>query len=316
MPDNDPSWKMDRKEDPMSETEQAAAPPAPILRSEPVEIAEGVFVLSDGGVPLVPNVGIVVGDRNVLVVDTGMGLRNGAKVLGHARELAAGRRLLLTVTHFHPEHGYGAQVFEPEATIVYNRAQADELRAKGRAYVDMFKSWGDTIANELAGIEFIEPHVAYDAEADLDLGGRTVQLRTWGLAHTKGDQVVFLPEERILFTGDLVETRLFPIFPYFPPDDADVNGSCWIEVLERLEALEPAIVVPGHGEVSDGGLVRAAHEYMTFVRSETARLAGEGHDADAIVAALEPEIRSRYADWDAPEWIGFAIRCFFDDLGR
>src|SRR5260221_14579996 len=110
----------------MSETEQAM-PPAPILRSEPEEIADRVYVLSDGGVPLVPNVGIVVGDRAVLVVDTGMGIRNGTKVLGHARELADGRQLLLTVTHFHPEHGYGAQVFEPEATIVYNRAQADEL---------------------------------------------------------------------------------------------------------------------------------------------------------------------------------------------
>ena len=296
----------------MSETEQAAMPPAPILRSEPVEVADGVFVLSDGRVPLVPNVGIVVGDRSVLVVDTGMGIRNGEKVLGHARELAAGRPLLLTVTHFHPEHGYGAQVFENEATIVYNRAQADELRVKGRPYVEMFCSWGETIANELAGIRFVEPHVAYDREADLDLGGTTAQLRTWGLAHTKGDQVVFLPKQRVLFTGDLVETRFFPIFPYFPPDDVDVDGSRWIAVLGRLEALDPAIVVPGHGEIGDHTLVTLVREYMTHVRGETARLAAEGHDADAILGMLEPELRGRYPDWEATEWIGFAVRCFFD----
>src|SRR5947209_4142897 len=107
----------------MSEIEQEAGPPAPILRSEPVEIVPGVFVLLDGRVPLVPNVGIVLGERNALVVDTGMGRRNGAHVLEHARELAAGRRLLLTLTHFHPEHGFGAQVFADEATIVYNRWQ-------------------------------------------------------------------------------------------------------------------------------------------------------------------------------------------------
>jgi glyoxylase-like metal-dependent hydrolase (beta-lactamase superfamily II) len=296
----------------MSETEQAPMPPAPILRSEPEEIADGVYVLSDGRVPLVPNVGIVVGDRNALVVDTGMGIRNGEKVLGHARELAEGRPLLLTVTHWHPEHGYGAQVFEDVATIVYNRAQAAELRAKGPSYVEMFSSWGETIAHELEGVRFVDPHVVYDDEADLDLGGKTAQLRTWGLAHTKSDQVVFLPEQRVLFTGDLVETRFFPIFPYFPPDDVDVDGSRWIAVLERLEALEPALVVPGHGEVGDAGIVGAVREYMDHVRDETARLAGEGHDADSAVAVLEPELRGRYPEWDAPEWIGFAVRCFHD----
>src|SRR5260221_3658311 len=145
----------------MSETEQAM-PPAPILRSEPEEIADRVYVLSDGRVPLVPNVGIVVGDRRALVVDTVMGIRNGERVLRHASELAAGRPLLLTVTHYHPEHGYAAQVFEPHATIVYNRTQADELRAKGGPYLEMFRSWGETIANELEGVEFVEPHVAYD----------------------------------------------------------------------------------------------------------------------------------------------------------
>jgi glyoxylase-like metal-dependent hydrolase (beta-lactamase superfamily II) len=296
----------------MSETEQAAAPPPPILRTEPVEIAPGVFVLPDERVPLVPNVGIVLGDRNALVIDTGMGPRNGAHVLAHARELAAGRRLLLTLTHFHPEHGFGAHVFADEATIVYNRSQADELRAKGGAYVEMFKGFGEAVAAELEGVEFVEPDVTYDGEADLELGGRTVQLRTWGLAHTRADQVVFLPGERILFTGDLVETRQFPIFPYFPPDDTDVDGGRWIDVLERLAALEPAIVVPGHGEVGDAGLLTAARDYLRFVQTETGRLADKGHGADAIVATLEPELRSRYANWDSPEWIGFAIRCFFD----
>jgi len=294
----------------MSETQQAAGPPPPIVRSEPVEVADGVYVLPDGRVPLVPNVGIVLGERSALVVDTGMGPRNGEHVLRHARELASGRQLLLTLTHFHPEHGFGAQVFAGEATSVYNRGQLAELHAKGAPYIEMFKGFGESVAAELEGVELVDPEVVYDGECDLDLGGREVQLRTWGLAHTRADQVVFLPQERILFTGDLVETRMFPIFPYFPPDDTDVDGSRWIDVLERLLALDPAIVVPGHGEVGDASLIAATRDYMVVVRRETARLAAEGHDADAIVATLEPELRSRYADWDSPEWIGFAIRSF------
>src|SRR3954468_698366 len=96
------------------------------ITGEPVEIAEGVHVIPDNRVPLVPNVGIVVGDRAALVIDTGLGPRNGAHVLDQARRLAGHRALYLTMTHFHPEHGYGAQAFAGAATIVAPRAQRDE----------------------------------------------------------------------------------------------------------------------------------------------------------------------------------------------
>jgi glyoxylase-like metal-dependent hydrolase (beta-lactamase superfamily II) len=137
-----------------------------------------------------------------------------------------------------------------------------------------------------------------------------VQLRTWGVAHTRSDQVVFLPEERILFTGDLVEERIFPIYPYFPPDDADVDGDRWIEVLGRLEELNPAVVVPGHGAVGDMGVIEAAREYHQLLREETLNLAAEGLDVDEVVARLEPEFLARYPDWEQPEWIAFGIRSF------
>ena len=292
----------------MSDTQ--VQPPVPLVRNEPVEIANGISVIPDGGVPLVPNVGFVSGKKSLLVVDTGMGVRSGTAVLGHARRLANGKRLILTITHFHPEHGYGAQVFAPLATIVYNRAQLDELHEKGYPYADLFRGFGDTVADELAGFETVEPDVVYDGEAEIDLGGRIVQLRTYGGTHTKGDQWVFLPEERILFTGDLVENKGFAIFPYFPPDDVDVNGDRWIEAIEQMERLEPAIVVPGHGDVGDVGVLTAAREYLVQLRDETRRLAGEGVAIDDIVSRLEHDMQERHPDWVQPEWIGLGARSF------
>ena len=197
-------------------------------------------------------------------------------MLGHARRLANGKPLILTCTHFHPEHAYGAQVFAPLSTIVYNRSQLDELHEKAYPYADLFRTFGETVAAELEGFEMVEPDIVYDGEADIDLGGRIVQLRTYGETHTKGDSWVFLPEERILFTGDLVENKGFAIFPYFPPDDTDVNGDRWIVALEMMERLDPAIVVPGHGDVGDVGVVTAAREYLVQLRDETRRLAAEG----------------------------------------
>jgi glyoxylase-like metal-dependent hydrolase (beta-lactamase superfamily II) len=274
--------------------------PPPIVGGSPVEMADGVFVIPDGRVPLVPNIGVIVGDRAALVVDVGLGPRNGAIVHQIARSLAGDRPLFLTLTHFHPEHGFGAQAFS-DSTIVYNRTQHEEFRQKASGYLDTFRALGPAVAEQLEGVEFVDPQVVYDGGADLDLGGKLVQLRTVGPAHSRGDQFIFLPAKRILFTGDLVENRFYPIFPFFPPYDVDVDGRRWITVIEELQHLDPGIVVPGHGEVGDTGLLATTHEYLTLLLSETKRLAGEGMNADAIVAALGAQLRTRYPDWDTSE---------------
>ena len=151
----------------------------------------------------------------------------------------AGGPLILTLTHFHPEHGFGAQVFKGAAKIHYNRSQRDELQAKGEGYLGMFRTFGPDVAAALEGTELVKPDEVYDgASTSIDLGGRTVELRTWGLAHTAGDQVVWLPQERILFTGDLAEERIFPIFPWFPPDDASIDARALGANPRRAHRLE------------------------------------------------------------------------------
>ena len=291
-------------------TEVTTPDAPPVVSGTPVEIAHGVYVVPDRRVPLVPNVGIVLGSRDALVVDTAMGPRNGARVREIAEQLAAGRSLLLTITHFHPEHGFGAQAFLPGATIVYNRGQLDELRTKGVPYLEMFRGFGPAIAEQLEGVELVEPHVVYEGEADLGLGGREVQLRTWGLAHTQADQIAFVPDERVLFTGDLVESRCFAIFPYFPPEDVDVDGDRWIAVLEQLERLEPKVVVPGHGEVGDAGVLAAARDYLVLLHAETRRLVAEGLELEEVVSELDRALRELHPDWVQPEWIAFGVRSF------
>jgi len=305
-----PKTRMTPVHNPMKETIMSDIDPArpaldpmaslPVVNGSPVEVADGVFVIPDGRVPLVPNIGVIVGDRAALIVDTGLGPRNGAIVHDIARNLAGDQSLFLTITHFHPEHGFGAQAFR-DATIVYNRTQHEEFREKANGYLETFRGLGNAVAAQLEGVEFVDPYVMYDGGADLDLGGKVVQLRTWGRAHSRGDQVVFLPAERVLFAGDLVENRFYPIFPFIPPYDVDVDGRNWITVVEELQRLDPRIVVPGHGEVGDTGLLATTHEYLTLLWSETKRLAGEGNDAEAITAALDRQFRTRYPDWDTTE---------------
>ena len=194
-------------------SESAGGGPNPLLihANTEQEIGPGVFVIPDRRVNLVPNVGIVLGDDAVLVVDTGIGPANGDLVRAEAQRLGGSRRMYVTLTHFHPEHGFGAQSFAGGADLVYNRAQADELAANGQEFVELFTTFGPEVAELLAPVELVEPQETYEGRLELELGGRTVELREFGGAHTLGDQVVLLPEERIMFAGDLVENRFFPI---------------------------------------------------------------------------------------------------------
>ncbi len=297
----------------MESTLTTAPPPPPptVDVSALTSIADGVFVIGDRRVPLVPNIGIVVGEHSALVIDTGMGGRNGRAVLDLARSLAGERKLYLTLTHFHPEHGYGAHVFKGQAHILYNRAQGDDLANKGLGYLEMFRGMGPAIEAALADVTLVAADELYDgAEYALDLGGRSVLLKTWGRAHTNGDQIVFLPREGVLFTGDLAEEKTFPIFPWFPPHDMDIDGGRWVQALNECLALTPRIVVPGHGDVGGPEILTGARDYIVAVRDQVAEALAEGKSENMIINTIRARMLAGYPDWHFPEWIDFAVRYF------
>jgi glyoxylase-like metal-dependent hydrolase (beta-lactamase superfamily II) len=292
----------------MSEQE----PPAPLVDASALRrVSEGVWVIGDRRTPLVPNIGIVIGERAALVVDTGIGRANGELVLETARQLAGDRPLSLTITHFHPEHGYGAQAFKGRTPILYNQAQGEDLARKGEAYLAMFRGMGPAIAAALTDTTLVAADELYaGASRTLDLGGRTVELRTWGQAHTNGDQIVFVREDRVLFTGDLAEERTFPIFPWFPPEDADIDAAGWLRALDGCLELAPAIVVPGHGEVGGTEILTDVRGYIVDLRERVAKGRRDGLGETELIAALKPAILAAHPDWHFPEWIDFAIRYF------
>lgn len=287
----------------------AVAAQAPMLPEEVVQVTDKVYVIPDQRVNLVPNAGIVLGEKGVLVVDTGMGPKNAEIVLKQVRSLTAKPVRYLTITHFHPEHGMGAQSFPAETTIIYPAAQKEELIEKGPSFIEMFREFGPGVAGLLEPVRIVHPDVVFSEEAEIDLGDTRVQLFHWGAAHTRGDNFVFLPEEGVLFAGDIVVDRFFPILP-----DPDANGNNWLHILERLKELSPKFIVPGHGKVGDVSLITELQKYFTLVKNRVQDLSRQGKSATQIEQTLGPEIRSRYSDWDNPEWIKNVIENFYARL--
>lgn len=283
-----------------------AAPVVDVSQAE--EIARDVVVIPNRRVPLVPNIGIIGGEQSVLVVDTGLGPRNAELVRKLATEYAKGRKLYLTTTHFHPEHAFGAEIFA-DATFLVNRQQAEDLSEKGPGYLEMFRGLGEPIARELADVTLRKPDIVYEQSYDLDLGGRVVELRAAGRAHSRGDQVVGV--EDILFTGDLVETGQFAIFPWFPPHDVDVSGIRWIEVMRGLEAERPRVVVPGHGDLGDQRLLTDLRNYLELLRDETWRRRDSAMSEQTAIEEVTAEMIRRHPEWEGREWIEKGVSCLF-----
>ena len=147
------------------------------------------------------------------------------------------------------------------------------------------------------------PDILFDREAKVDLGGVTVRLVWLGPAHTRGDNNVFVVEDGVLFTGDVVINRFFPIFP-----DADASGKNWLSILDQLDEFHPRTIVPGHGEVGDASLIAKERTYLKAVQSRVAELKAQGKSSEETAQLLLVEFRAKYPDWENPGWIADAAK--------
>ena len=118
-----------------------------------------------------PNIGIVVGEKATLVVDTGLGPRNGATVARVAKRLAPDNALYLTTTHFHPEHAGGVAGFPDGTILIRPRAQQDEMDRHGEEMIRLFEDMNPKWKEFLAGAKLRAPDRTFDRESTLDLGG-------------------------------------------------------------------------------------------------------------------------------------------------
>ncbi len=180
-------------------------------------------------------------------------------------------------THHHGDHTYGNGVFTPEATIIGHAACRRELLAAGR---QLHAVWPEV---EYGDIRLTPPTVTFTDELSVHVGGIEVRLLHPGVAHTTGDTVVWLPEQRIVFTGDLVFHGGTP-FVFM----GSLSGS--LRALELLRSLDAATVVPGHGPVTGPEVYDGIERYLRYVDrlAREARAAGRTPLEAAREADLGP----------------------------
>jgi glyoxylase-like metal-dependent hydrolase (beta-lactamase superfamily II) len=267
----------------------AAGQTNPLLPENKVtRVSEHVYAIEGW-----PNVGIIVGDRATLVVDTGMGPRNGATVAREAQKLAKGPKLYLTTTHFHPEHASGASAFPPGTILIRPAVQQQEMEAHGNEFLEMFRGRSAQIKELLQDVKIPAPDVTFDHELKLDLGGVTARLMWFGPAHTRGDELTLVEPDSVLLPGDIVESKLVPSMP-----NADASAKGWLAILDKVEALKPRLVVPDHGALGDGSLIAKERAFLSNLQTRALELKRQGVSADDAGKQLTSELKNKYPDWE------------------
>ncbi|WP_407839894.1 MBL fold metallo-hydrolase [Streptomyces sp. DSM 116496] len=240
-----------------------------------VQPAPGVYayVQPDGGWCL-NNAGFVTGGGRTLLVDTAATERRALAL--RAAVLAAGVQLPRTVvnTHHHGDHTYGNGVFAPEALVLGHENARSEQLAAGR---QLELIWP---ATDFGSLDITAPDLTYGDRMTLYVGETEVRVIHPGVAHTTGDSIVWLPERRTVFTGDLVFAEGTPFLAM-----GSLAGS--LRALELLRSLGAETVVPGHGPLTDPGAYEATERYLRYV----AELAREGR-----AKGLTPLETARQAD--------------------
>jgi glyoxylase-like metal-dependent hydrolase (beta-lactamase superfamily II) len=241
-----------------------------------------------------PNIVYVVGNRGTLVVDTGMGARNGAIVVREAAKLAKGPNLYLTTTHFHPEHAAGEQAFPPRTVIIRPTVQQQELEKHGEEFLNMFRGFNAQFKEDLKDVKLRPPDLLFDRELKLDLGGATARLFWLGAAHTQGDELIMVEPDSALISGDIVQNKIVPNMP-----NADSNVKNWLAILDQLEPLKPRYVVPDHGDLGDGSLIGKERAFLGDLEQRALALKQQGKPADDAAKTIADEFKTKYPDWQS-----------------
>lgn len=230
------------------------------------------------------NLGFVVGDAGVLVVNTGPSARVARALHAAIRKITAKPVKWVVNVNSQNHYWHGNGYFKSQGATILASNEADRvMRETGAQQLDANKA---LLKEKAEGTVLTYPTEPIPDQRELKLGKITVRLLYVGPAHTPGDLAVWLPQQRILFAGDVVYTeRLLAVIPIG-------NTANWVQTFDKLVALNPKTIIPGHGRPTTVEVARRdTRDYLTFLLAEAKRILDAG---GSLQDAVEKVDQSRF----------------------
>jgi glyoxylase-like metal-dependent hydrolase (beta-lactamase superfamily II) len=283
----------------------AAAPPL-VRENATVKVAPHTYVIPDFEVGQVPNVGIVVGSRATLVIDPGLGTRNGETVLRETQKVSKNSEMFLATTHFHTEHTLGLGAF-PSARYVNSKTQDADFVQGWEAHARGFASRTAIHKELVQGSTPRRADITFDREHILDLGDVRVRMIVVGPTHTRGDTIFFVEGDGVLFAGDVVMNESFVA----ANQGSSMTG--WLASFDLIDKMQPKVIVPAHGKLGDGRLVGVNRTFMIQIQTRVRELKADGRSIDETAAAVEKEMQARHPTFARLNGVSGAARAAYNE---
>ncbi len=267
-------------------------PPDPLVKEgTAVKLAPHTYAIPDANVGLVPNVGIIVGSRATLVIDPGLGRRNGETVLREVGKVSKNSELYIASTHYHAEHTTGYIAFPATAKYINSKVQEAEFAEGGVQQIKVFSGRSPATAEILKDATGRKADITFDRDYTLDLGGVRVRFVVVGPTHTRGDTGFFVEEDGVLFSGDVVMNNSF--LAATPVS----SMKAWLAAFNTFDAFKPKVIVPSHGAIGDGSLIAANRAVMSEVEARVRQLKTQGRSIDEAATTVQTEMQAKHPGW-------------------
>lgn len=241
------------------------------------------------------NTGVIVGDKGALIVDTRSSAKEGKRFLADIRKITKLPILWVVNTHYHFDHAWGNCVFVDEGAKVIGASPAPELLAKsGPRNLAQYQK-NDKTREDFEGTTIVPATVSFTGTMTLDLGGIVVELRSLPHAHSPDNLMVWVPQDKVLFSGDLLFVGCHPFL-----GEGDIQG--WITGLDTIASFKAEKIVPGHGPVSTAKDIEEMKAYLKAFDDNAKELAKGKTKNDA--PALAKELEKRLPDQGRKELSG------------
>jgi glyoxylase-like metal-dependent hydrolase (beta-lactamase superfamily II) len=269
-----------------------------------IQLADGVFAyVQEGGGLCVANAGLVVGPESCIVIDALFAPSMTSAFRDEIRRVTDKAVRMLINTHHHVDHTMGNALF-PEALIISHANARREQQRVGKGVLELLRPRIPELVAEADAVEARLPDWTFEGELALRAGERELRLVHLGTAHTIGDALVLLPAERLLFAGDVA-------FHHVTPLAFEGHIGSWVEVCDRVDALDIDTIVPGHGPVGAKAELRAMRGYLASVRAQARAAFDAGRAAEEAARAIE--LRD-YASWAEPDRLPLNVARLYQEF--